>query len=286
IKAEALVIKDTDFDTVATSRNLTLKESEFLKLDLECSVADTMALKCFYMWNFYSGNGMSIEDWNKLCDKDFVEYFSPLESRKHFLCLSYFYKQGYNEESSLGFTGIDDKRILSDDQIKVAFKASHEKFIEIRSQALLLFSFRSRVKKILDLKSAIKAINAIVGNCRSFNNQEEVIARKLNNPEYCPIASVLPSYKPKVSNEIQNLFEYVEHKISDSSSGMIDKKGLSLEMPAHNQSSGLSQDRYHIDTTISEARIVEKKIPESLTPLSSEFLIKNESDIDTLILLL
>ncbi|CAG8469739.1 3480_t:CDS:2 [Dentiscutata heterogama] len=32
---------------------------------------------------------------------------------------------------------------------------------------------------------------------------------------------------------------------------MIDEKGLSLEMPAHNQSSDLSQDRCHIDTTIS-----------------------------------
>ncbi|CAG8459218.1 6177_t:CDS:2, partial [Gigaspora rosea] len=359
IKAKALVIKDTDFDAVATSRNLTLEEAEFLKLDSERLVADTMALKRFYMWNLYGGNGMSIEDWNKLCDKDFVERFSPPEPRKHFLRLSHFYKQGYDEESaieelkakdiaqwkipnsvakdlrktysanhweavrgllqSLGFTGIDDKRILSDDQVKVAFEASHEKFIEIRSQALLLFGFRSRAKEIPDLKLAIKAINAIVGNwcgytikserklvgskgqriwkysyqinrksynSRGFNNQEEVIARKLDNPEYCPIAPVLPSYKPKVSNEIQDLFEYVEHKISDSSSGMIDEKGLSLEMPAHNQSSGLSQDRCHIDTTISEARTVEKKIPESLTPLSSEFLIKNELDIDTLVLLL
>src|SRR6185369_17821053 len=48
----------------------------------------------------------------------------------------------------------------------------------------------------------------------------------------------------------------------------------------------LFRDRCHVDTTISEASIVEKKIAESLTPLSSEFLIKNESDIDTLILLL
>ncbi|CAJ0845752.1 9401_t:CDS:1 [Entrophospora sp. SA101] len=57
-------------------------------------------------------------------------------------------------------------------------------------------------------------------------------------------------------------------------------------MPAHNQSTRLSQDRCHVDTTIGEASTVEKKIPESLTSLSSEFLIKNESDIDTLILLL
>nr|CAG8676619.1 13836_t:CDS:1 [Entrophospora candida] len=377
IKAEALVIKDTDFDAVATSRNLTLEEAEFLKLNSERSVADTMALKRFYMWNLYSGNGMSIEDWNKLCNKDFVERFSPPEPRKHFLRLSHFYKQGYDEESaieelkakdiaqwedtcynakdnfedsvakdlrktysanhweavrrllqSLGFTGIDDKRILSDDQVKVAFEASREKFIEIRSQSLLLFGFKSRAKEMPDLNSAIKAINAIVGNwcgytikserklveskgqqiwkysyqinrkaynsC-GFDNQEEVMARKLDNPEYCPIAPVLPSYKPKVSDEIQDLFdsipiinnitsEHVEHKISDSSSNAIDEKDLPLKMPARNQSAGLSQDRCHVDI-INEASIVENKIPESLIPLSSEFLIKNESDIDTLLLL-
>src|SRR5207253_6017030 len=107
-----------------------------------------------------------------------------------------------------------DKRILSDDQVKVAFETSREKFIEIRSQALLLFGFKSRAKETPDLKSAIKAINAIVGNwcgytikserklvgpkekriwqysyqinrkpynSRGFDNQEEVMA------EYCPI---------------------------------------------------------------------------------------------------
>ncbi|CAJ0902392.1 14640_t:CDS:2, partial [Entrophospora sp. SA101] len=370
IKAEALVIKHTDFETIATARNLTLGEAESLKLNSERSVADTMALKHFYLWNLYGGNGMSIEDWNKLCDKDFVEHFSPPEPRKHFLRLSHFYKQCYDEESaieelkakditqwedtcynakdlrktysanhweavqgllqSLGFTGIDDKRILSDDQVKVVFEASREKFIEIRNQSLLLFGFKSRAKEIPDLKSAIKAINAIVGNwcgytikserklvgpkgqqiwkysyqinrkpynsC-GFDNQEEVMARKLDDPEYYLIAPVLPSYKPKVSDEIQNLFdsipiinnntsEHVEHKTSDSSSNAIDEKDLPLKIPARNQSAGLSQDRCHVDTTISKASIVEKKIPESLTPLSSEFLIKNESDIDNLILLL
>jgi len=89
-----------------------------------------------------------------------------------------------------------------------------------------------------------------------------------------------------LSNEVQDLFEYVEHKISNSSSNAIDEKDLPLKIPARNQSAGLYQDRYHLDTTIGEARIVEKKMPEYLTSLSSEFLIKNESDINTLTLLL
>ncbi|CAG8631602.1 3266_t:CDS:1 [Diversispora eburnea] len=233
---------------------------------------------------------------------------------------------------------MDDKRILSDDQVKVAFEAFREKFIEIRSQALLLFGFKSRAKEISDLKSAIKAINAIVGNwCgytinserkligpkekrvwkysyqinrklykgRGFNNQEEVMTNKLNNPEYRSKVPVLPSYKSKVNDKIQDFFdsipitnntvlEYAECEISNSSSNAIDEKDLPLKMPAHIQSTDLSQDIYHVDTTISEGDTVEKKISESLDTiyppltisLSSEFLIKNEFDIDILILLL
>ncbi|CAG8718680.1 25266_t:CDS:2 [Gigaspora rosea] len=68
-----------------------------------------------------------------------------------------------------------------------------------------------------------------------FGASQEVMARKLDNSEYRPIVPVLPSYKPKVSDEIQNLFdsipiinnitsEHVEHKISDSFSNTIDEK--------------------------------------------------------------
>ncbi|CAJ0861294.1 5748_t:CDS:1, partial [Entrophospora sp. SA101] len=101
IKAEALVIKDTDFDAVATSRNLSPEEAEFLKLDQERSVEDTMALKRFYIWNLYGGKDMNIEDWNKLCDKKFVKHFGLPEPRKHFLRLSQFRRQGYDEESAI-----------------------------------------------------------------------------------------------------------------------------------------------------------------------------------------
>ncbi|RHZ76767.1 hypothetical protein Glove_193g47 [Diversispora epigaea] len=226
----------------------------------------------------------------------------------------------------LGFTGIDDKRILSDDQVKLAFGTS----------------------QIPDLKSAIKAINAIVSNwcgytikskrklvgskgqqiwkysyqinrkpykgCgydgRGFNNQEEVMARKLDNPEYCPIAPILPSYKPKISNKIQDLFDSIpitnnttsectKHRLSDLSSSAVYEKDLSLEMQTQNQlidsdKKDPSQGICHGDTTIGEASTVEKKISESLVTLcsppaislSSEYLIKNESDIDALVLLL
>ncbi|CAJ0835309.1 13188_t:CDS:2 [Entrophospora sp. SA101] len=286
IKAEALVIKNTDFEAVTTSRNLIPEEAEFLKLDQECSVADTMALKRFYMWNLYGGNDTSNKTWNKLCNKEFVERFCPPEPRKHFLCLSHFRKQGYDEDiakdlrktysanhweavrelfRSLGFTGIDDERILSDDQVKVAFETSRERFIEIQNQSLLLFGFKSRAKETPDLKTAIKAINAIAGNyCGytikskrkligskgqqiwkysyqidrkpykglGFDNQDEI-----TRYSHDPIALVLPSYKPKMTDEVQNLFdsipitnnstsEYAEHRVSDSSSNAIYEKNI------------------------------------------------------------
>jgi len=48
-----------------------------------------------------------------------------------------------------------------------------------------------------------------------------------------------------------------------------------------------SQDICHvIDNTIGEVSTMEKNIPEPLISLSSEFLIKNKSDIDALILFL
>ena len=64
----------------------------------------------------------------------------------------------------LGFTGIDDKRILPGNIVSEAFAQSSEKFIEIRNQSLLLFSFKSRAKEKPDLISAIKTINAIASN--------------------------------------------------------------------------------------------------------------------------
>jgi hypothetical protein len=60
IRAEALVIKNTDFNAVANSQNLSSEEAEILKFDQERSVADTMALKRYYLWNLY-GKDMDIE---------------------------------------------------------------------------------------------------------------------------------------------------------------------------------------------------------------------------------
>ena len=50
------------------------EEAEILKFDQERSIPDTMALKRFYLRSLYTGKDMdmSIEDWNKLCNKEFA----------------------------------------------------------------------------------------------------------------------------------------------------------------------------------------------------------------------
>jgi len=59
-----------------------------------------MALKRFYMRNLYCKD-MSIEDWDNICNRKFVENFSSPEARKHFLRLSYFRRQGHDEENAM-----------------------------------------------------------------------------------------------------------------------------------------------------------------------------------------
>ncbi|CAG8443152.1 8768_t:CDS:2 [Scutellospora calospora] len=101
IAIEALVIKETDFNAVATSWNLGSEEAENLKFDQECSIPDTMALKCFYIQNIYGCKNINTEDWDNLCNKKFVEHFSLPKLRKYFLRLSHFQKQGCNKDSAI-----------------------------------------------------------------------------------------------------------------------------------------------------------------------------------------
>ncbi|CAI2193576.1 5160_t:CDS:2, partial [Funneliformis geosporum] len=101
VRVEALVIKESDFDAVATSQNLSPEEAENLKFDQEHSIPDTMALKRFYMRNIYGDKDMSNDDWNNLCKKKFIERFSPPEPRKHFLRLSHLLRQGCDEDSAI-----------------------------------------------------------------------------------------------------------------------------------------------------------------------------------------
>ncbi|CAI2184622.1 18551_t:CDS:2 [Funneliformis geosporum] len=149
-----------------------------------------MTLKRFYMWNDYCKD-MSIKDWNNIYNRKFIENFSLPEAQKHFLRLSYFQRQGYDEKSVMKELKaeeniqweiscyraeenleksvaedlrIDDKRILFGSMVSEAFIQSCERFIEIQNLSLLLFGFKSCTKEIPDLKLAIKAINAIAGN--------------------------------------------------------------------------------------------------------------------------
>ncbi len=46
---------------IITSWNLDPEEAKNLKFDQECSISDTIILKCFYMWNIYGGKDIDNE---------------------------------------------------------------------------------------------------------------------------------------------------------------------------------------------------------------------------------
>ncbi|RIB00779.1 hypothetical protein C2G38_2233014 [Gigaspora rosea] len=289
-------IKCSDAESIVNAPDITPYEAETLKLNPERFFADNMSLQRYYLWRTYAS--------------DFVEKFNSSEPIKHFRGLEelqdstnpalndlYKYYSAKQWEAVpdlfklVGFSGIDDTRILSSDDVAKTFEQSREKIVKIREDVLLIFGFKSWAKGTPDLKATVKLINAIVENwcgytvktyngC-GFNNQEEVITTKLRNPEYHPIAPILPSYKPELAVETQELFdsipittditisEYVEHGVTYSSSNVINEKALSLEIPAHNQTINSSQNIYHANT-ICEVSTGEKKIPNSIISLSSE----------------
>jgi len=127
----------------------------------------------------------------------------------------------------LGFTGIDDIRTLSGNIISEAFAQSCERFMEIRNQSLLLFGFKSRAKETPDLKSAIKAINAIAGNWCGYTVKSDKkrigpkgqqvwqYSYQINHRPYNGTgfgdkgAPELPPYRPKTDNDIQELFDSI-----------------------------------------------------------------------------
>ena len=144
-----------------------------------------------------------------------------------------------------------------------------------------------------------------------FMTQERIMAIKLNNPNYHLTDPVLPPYKSESVDEIQEFFDSIpmcldtssaittaitiseEAKLrcsvsssngicEESSCNNIAKKSkpnllqLSSSVSIQNQSTNSEQF-----SSITEAKI---EIPESLISLSSEYFIKNESDINTLIL--
>ena len=91
----------------------------------------------------------------------------------------------------------------------------------------MLFGFKSHAKAIPDLKSAIKAINAIAGNwCgytvksnwKKIGSKEQQVweySYKINRQSYNGIsfgdkgAPELPPYRPKTDNDIQELFDSI-----------------------------------------------------------------------------
>ncbi|KAF0534960.1 helicase [Gigaspora margarita] len=301
-------IKSSDAESIANASDISSNEAEILKQNPICSFANNITLQHYYLWRTHASGNI-----------DFVKKYNNPEPLQHFRRLAYFRRQGSNatkaienlkikekmqwEDSyesmdppsvdlhkfylvkqweavhnlvqSIGFRDIDDMNILSGDDMAKTFEQSRDKIIKIREDALLLFGFKTRAKGLPDLNATIKFINAVTG-------------------------PILPPYKPELIDETQNLFdsipitsnttseciEYIEHNISDSSNNVINKKDLFSEMltqynTEHRKNS--SQDICHIDIATYKFNAYKKEIPDSLISLSSEFLIKNESDVDMLV---
>ena len=54
----------------------------------------------FYMRNLYCKD-MNIKNWNNICNRKFIKNFSLPKTWKHFLWLSYFRRQGHDEENAM-----------------------------------------------------------------------------------------------------------------------------------------------------------------------------------------
>ncbi|GBC13420.2 hypothetical protein GLOIN_2v1884291 [Rhizophagus irregularis DAOM 181602=DAOM 197198] len=199
VRVEALVIKETDFDAVATSQNLDPKEAENLKFDQERSIPDTMALKRFYI---------------------------PPEPQKHFLRLSHFRKQGYNEENAMKELKAKDIAQWEDTYYKTGY--NFEKSVaEDLHKSYSANHWKSRAKVTSDLNSAIRVINAIAGNWCGYTvkiNRKKIGSKEkqvwersyqINQQPYNGLgfrdkgAPELSPYRSKTDNDIQELFDSI-----------------------------------------------------------------------------
>ncbi|RIA81090.1 hypothetical protein C1645_837555 [Glomus cerebriforme] len=189
IKAVEENIKGSDAELIVNTPNITPDDAEDDNWD----------------WD------MDDTKWINLCNISFVKKFNNPEPLRHFRRLAYFRRQ-------------------DSDAIKVleeVFVQSCERFMEIRNQSLLLFGFKSHVKETPDLKSAIKAINAIAGNWCGYTvkSDKKRIGSKgqqvwqysyqINRWPYNGTgfgdkgAPELPLYRPKTDNDIQELFDSI-----------------------------------------------------------------------------
>ncbi|CAG8783653.1 28869_t:CDS:2 [Gigaspora margarita] len=130
---------------------------------------------------------------------------------------------------SLGFSDIDDTKILLGDDVSKAFKQTRKKIIKIREDALLLFGFKSRAKETPNLKATVKLINAIARNWCSYTVKSEA---KLSGPKNQTGFNkagtpILPPYKPEEpevqcsslsANYIQELFDSIS--VADTNSNL------------------------------------------------------------------
>ncbi|CAG8793630.1 25387_t:CDS:2 [Gigaspora rosea] len=172
--------------------------------------------------------------------------------------------------------------ILFGDDVTKTFEQSQEKIIKIREDEWAK-AFRPKEQQVW---KCTYWIHRILPNSARFETIERIMAIKLNDPNYHPIVPILPLYKPESVNETQELFDSIsittDITISKSRNKVCEKS--SCDNIVEKSVTNLPQ-LFFIVLAQDQSNITETKIeiPESLIFLSSENLIKNESDIYTLI---
>ncbi|CAJ0847312.1 8711_t:CDS:2, partial [Entrophospora sp. SA101] len=163
IKGVAKKIEVADPELIANSPDIGPNEAELLKQIPTHLFADKMILQRYYLWRTCASGdiggkddiqdlGMDHTDCTKLCDVDFVKNFNSPEPLQHFRRLAYFEDKASNDlcksysakqweavhdlYQSLGFSDIDDTKILLGDDVSKAFEQTRKKFDKMHCYSL------------------------------------------------------------------------------------------------------------------------------------------------------
>ncbi|RIB11429.1 hypothetical protein C2G38_2203417 [Gigaspora rosea] len=284
-------IKSSDAELIVNAPDINPNKAEMLKLNPERSFIDNITLQHYYLWRTYASGDIG----------DFVKRYNNPEPLQHFRRLAYFRKQGSNAINSIENPEVKKEMQWEDSHksmdpslvdLHKFYSVKQWKAIHILVQSIGLsdiddtniLSGDDVAKGTPDLKATIKLINAIVENwCgytvknneSSFETIERIMTIKSNDPNYQPKNPVLLPYKPESVDETQELFDSKPITIDIVSDEICKESSCNNIAETQNQSNISKQS-----SSITETKI---EIPESLSSLSSEFLIKNESDINILI---
>ncbi|CAG8438849.1 9101_t:CDS:2 [Cetraspora pellucida] len=310
IKNTEKLIKGKDAELIVNASDINPNEAEMLKLNPECSFANNMTLQRYYLWRTYASGNIGSSNATKAIEN--------LEVKEEM--------QWEDSHESVDPSSEKIVKIREDALLLFGFKTRTKgmpnlnatiKFINAILGNWCGYTVKGGRKKVRPKGQQVWKstywIHCVSDNEVDFMTQERIIAIKLNDPNYRLTDPVLSPYKSESVDEIQEFFDSIlmcldissaittdivvsedakfqcsissSNEICEESSctNIVEKSITNLpQLPSivstQNQSNNSEQF-----SNIVEAK---KKLPESLISLSSEYLIKNESDINNLTLFL